>query len=611
MGKKTRTMIRPVVLFALISIIVFLSAFFSIPSNSTTLVAQQGSVVIPVLQTSRKFSLEGHWRLALFDQPQQLQKVPTVAWRQGSGIYSLDLIWEGDPIEFELYTNNAGTSYEVWVNDRLAGVGGRYFTTSDHSIPSAKPLVHTFLMQSGINTLQIKVSNFVHPRAGLWEKVLLAPKPLLSYSYQRRVSFDLFLFGQLFLFALLQLSLAIFSTKRSSHVWFALGTLLVAVGNIMRNNIAIYTLLPNLDYLYFKRLQIITYYLASGFYIFAFHKRFFYPAVILLARIFFFSCIAMSFFSLFLPYTIIYPLAIGFFPFMFFFLLLRVWIQLGTYQSSLLSKSKVSAILQIAADILLAYGMGHDFLTILLARYDLQMIPYMTYLYVALYTMVLAKDYILADKQIEEAKNEIIMTSAHQKQQLANDLHDGVGQLLHALDYMTEGLLQSHHIDVKILQTIRNTSKEATIHLKHVIDDLNPIRFGSTSLESALHGMADRVRNAYGVETLCTTKGSSLNFDVLLTQNLYYVYSEAVKNALSHAKPTYIRMQLKVNDAAVLGSIENDGVDGSLALTLQQGHGISIMRYRIELLGGFFDITRKGNETMAVQFQIPRRKCDD
>jgi signal transduction histidine kinase len=235
----------------------------------------------------------------------------------------------------------------------------------------------------------------------------------------------------------------------------------------------------------------------------------------------------------------------------------------------------------------------------------------MTYLYVALYTVVLARDYILADKQTEEAKNQIILTAAHQKQQLANDLHDGVGQLLHALDFMTEGLLKANHIDMKSLPTIRNTSKDATKQLKHVIDDLNPIRCGRTSLESALHTMADHMKTSYGIETLCSTKGESLNFDVLLTQNLYYVYSEAVKNALSHAKPTYVSMVLKVTDVAILGSIENDGVDGATSITINQGHGVSIMRYRIELLGGIFDIARKNSHTLIVKFQIPRRKRDD
>jgi signal transduction histidine kinase len=445
----------------------------------------------------------------------------------------------------------------------------------------------------------------------LWEKVYLASKPQLSYRYQKQVAIDLFMFGQLFLFSLLQLSLAIFSTKKSSHVWFALGIMMVALGNIMRNNISIYTLLPNLDYLLLKRLQIITYYLASGFFVYAFHKRFPSAFVIVLARVFFWVCIGLSLLSLILPYSIIYPLAIGFFPFMFFFLMYRVYNQVGTYQHSMLVSSRVSTVLQIIADICLAYGMAHDFLTILLGRYDVQMIPYMTYLYVALYTVVLARDYILADKQIEEAKNQIIMTAAHQKQQLANDLHDGVGQLLHALDFMTEGLLQANHVDVKTLQSIRSTSKEATKQLKHVIDDLNPIRFGSTSLESALHTMADRMQTSYGIETLCSTKGESLNFDVLLTQNLYYVYSEAVKNALSHAKPTYVSMVLKVTDVAILGSIENDGVDGATSITINQGHGVSIMRYRIELLGGIFDIARKNSHTLIVKFQIPRRKRDD
>ncbi|MDD3425064.1 histidine kinase [Sphaerochaeta sp.] len=597
--------------FALILLVVSLTALAPIPSNSQALTAEHGIITVPQLDGNRRFSLEGDWLLKQPGEEEHLQKVPSVAWKQGSGTYSLTLLWEGGPTQFEFFTNNVGTSYELWLNESLVGSSGRYSPVAEQSRPSAKPLIHEFVLLPGSNVLQVKISNFVHPRAGLWEKVYLASKPQLSYRYQKQVAIDLFMFGQLFLFSLLQLSLAIFSTKKSSHVWFALGIMMVALGNIMRNNISIYTLLPNLDYLLFKRAQIITYYLASGFFIYAFHKRFPSSTVILLARIFFWGCITMTVVSLFLPYEVIYPLAIGFFPIMFLFLMYRVWVQLGTYRSSLLHRSKVSAILQIIADILLAYGMSHDFVGILLARYDVQMIPYMTYLYVALYTVVLARDYILADKQTEEAKNQIILTAAHQKQQLANDLHDGVAQMLHALDFMTEGLLQSNHIDMKILQTIRNTSKDATKQLKHVIDDLNPIRFGSTSLESALHTMADRMQTSYGIETLCSTKGESLNFDVLLTQNLYYVYSEAVKNALSHAKPTYVSMVLKVTDVAILGSIENDGVDGATSITINQGHGVSIMRYRIELLGGIFDIARKNSHTLIVKFQIPRRKRDD
>lgn len=597
--------------FALILLVVSLTALVPIPSNSQVLIAEQGIITVPHLDGNRRFSLEGQWLLAIPEQDERLQRVPSVAWKRGVGTYRLQLLWEGSPTQFEFFTNNAGTSYELWVNDRLVGNSGKYSPVPEQSVPSAMPQSHTFLLMPGVNDLQIRVSNFVHPRAGLWEKVYLASKPQLSYRYQKQVAIDLFMFGQLFLFSLLQLSLAIFSTKKSSHVWFALGIMMVALGNIMRNNISIYTLLPNLDYLLLKRLQIITYYLASGFFVYAFHKRFPSAFVIVLARVFFWVCIGLSLLSLILPYSIIYPLAIGFFPFMFFFLMYRVYNQVGTYQHSMLVSSRVSTVLQIIADICLAYGMAHDFLTILLGRYDVQMIPYMTYLYVALYTVVLARDYILADKQIEEAKNQIIMTAAHQKQQLANDLHDGVGQLLHALDFMTEGLLQANHVDVKTLQSIRSTSKEATKQLKHVIDDLNPIRFGSTSLESALHTMADRMQTSYGIETLCSTKGESLNFDVLLTQNLYYVYSEAVKNALSHAKPTYVSMVLKVTDVAILGSIENDGVDGATSITINQGHGVSIMRYRIELLGGIFDIARKNSHTLIVKFQIPRRKRDD
>ncbi len=610
MTKFIRMQFKTLCLFAFIVCGVLLVSSLPIPSFSRDVTITQGVADISFLEDGIRYHLDGQWNLSLEGNESKLIQVPSVAWNKGSGIYSLILQWDGEPSEFELYTTNAGTSYELWVNGVNVGGSGLYGTSSEQSIPSARPEVLSFLLQTGENQLQIKVSNFVHPRAGLWERVYIARKPTLLKWYQGRIALQYFIFGQLFLFFILQMALAFYSGKKDEHVWFALGTLFVAIGNLMRNDLAIYVLFPSMEYLLFKQIQIVSYYLASGFFIYAFRNRFPSTVFSVLSQLFCVFCLVISVLTFLLSYDLVYWWAISFFPSMFFLLQFRVFKQLFRDQS-LFVFSKEGVVLQVVADICLSYGMAHDFVSIATARYDMQMIPLMTYMYVGLHTLVLAKKYILTDIQTEEAKTQIILNTSYQKQQLANDLHDGIGQYLHALDFMTEGLLQENNSNTKVLSMIRETSKLTLQQLAHIVDDLNPVRFGSATLAQALHRLAERNQSIYKIETSCIVEGVDLRFDGLLTQNLYYVYSEAVKNAVSHAKPKYIIIQLEVLEAAIEGSVENDGVSPSSNLTAPSGHGLAIMNYRIEMLGGVFEIFKKGKDTVIMQFRIPRRFNND
>jgi hypothetical protein len=87
--------------FALILLVVSLTALAPIPSNSQALTAEHGIITVPQLDGNRRFSLEGDWLLKQPGEEEHLQKVPSVAWKQGSGTYSLTLLWEGGPTQFE------------------------------------------------------------------------------------------------------------------------------------------------------------------------------------------------------------------------------------------------------------------------------------------------------------------------------------------------------------------------------------------------------------------------------------------------------------------------------------------------------------------------------
>ncbi|MGE4583257.1 MAG: histidine kinase [Sphaerochaeta sp.] len=597
-------------LFLLLIVLLGTVSFLPIPFSPHSANISQGKLVLRPSDAFSIIALDGEWMLTIPGEEARMQKVPSVAWGEGFGTYLLDLDWQGERTAFELYTINAGTSFRLSVNDKVIGSSGEYGKDEASSRPSAKPTVFSFDLLPGTNQIMIEVSNFVHPRAGLWEHILLGTKPLLCEYYQRSISLDFLMFGQVLLFAILQGFLSYFSRKRNAYLWFALGAIFAAFGALMRNAFAIYILFPSIDYLLLKRLQIITYYLASGFFIQAFIEHVPSKVFLRLSTAFLIFSIVLSAISFLFPFELIYQIALGFFPVMLLFLLSRIWQQSRRF-FSIEVENRIEFLIPFFADILLCYGMLHDFICILQARYEYQMIPLMIYVYVGLYSIVLAKQYVLANKQTEEAKNLIIRASEREKRRIADDLHDGVGQLLHALEYLSQGALGSSDVNVSTLQTIRDTSAEAVGQLQNIIDDLNPVRYGTMGLASLLRTMTERTQSIYGCRVDCLIEGESIKMDDLVAQQLYYLYSEAIKNAITHAKPERIVVFLIIKADSIIGSIENDGVLDAPLSPSYTGHGIAIMRYRIEQLGGTFSLSRDQEDRVTVRFQIQRRKIDD
>ena len=77
--------------------------------------------------------------------------------------------------------------------------------------------------------------------------------------------------------------------------------------------------------------------------------------------------------------------------------------------------------------------------------------------------------------------------------------------------------------------------------------------------------------------------------------HLFRVAQEAVSNAIRHGKPTKIAISLRrENGQSALMEIEDNGVGikaGKIASS--EGIGVRVMRYRIGLIGGQFDISRR------------------
>jgi signal transduction histidine kinase len=89
--------------------------------------------------------------------------------------------------------------------------------------------------------------------------------------------------------------------------------------------------------------------------------------------------------------------------------------------------------------------------------------------------------------------------------------------------------------------------------------------------------------------------------------HLYRIAQEAINNATKHGKAQRIEIRLSGNRSAMSLSVVDDGAGFSRTKKAMNGVGISIMRYRANLLGGEFEIEDRPNGGTIVSCTVPIR----
>jgi len=179
------------------------------------------------------------------------------------------------------------------------------------------------------------------------------------------------------------------------------------------------------------------------------------------------------------------------------------------------------------------------------------------------------------------------MTVVSERARIAREIHDNAGHEIVAA-YMS-------------LQTARDVIEEVLSQTDDAADVLSLYDSALVRLESGANRMREAVHNlapvaALGVEALHETckrfPATNVEFTVYGDTSIVPVYvwgvmepclNEALTNAIRHAKPRKITVNLDATPHIVRLFVENDGV------TYQKnkmGHGLRNLRHRVEAIGG-------------------------
>jgi PAS domain S-box-containing protein len=202
-------------------------------------------------------------------------------------------------------------------------------------------------------------------------------------------------------------------------------------------------------------------------------------------------------------------------------------------------------------------------------------------------------------KRLERA---ILEISGSVQRRIGQDLHDGLGQHLTGIAFMSKVLEQKlgdHGLPesaeaAKIVRLVN----EAINKTRELSRGLAPVLSGPDGLMTALQQLAYEIEDVFQRECRFEYVKPLLVCDDAVATHLYHIAQEAVHNAIKHGGASRISIVLRSAGDSAEMRVEDNGT--GFSAQPGAGMGLHIMGYRAKMIGGTLDVSpRRGGGTVV------------
>lgn len=214
-------------------------------------------------------------------------------------------------------------------------------------------------------------------------------------------------------------------------------------------------------------------------------------------------------------------------------------------------------------------------------------------------------------KRLEEA---ILEISAREQRRIAQDLHDGLGQRLTGIAFMSK-VLEEKLSDQSLPEAaeaakIVGMVNQAIDNTRELARGLHPVTAESAGLMSALKKWASEVQSLFPIICRFHCDRPVHIHDVNVATHLYRIAQEAVNNAIRHGKPREILIRLFAKNGTGTLLISDDGSGFARKPGESPGVGLSIMDYRADMIGGSLKVQSNDDHGVSVTCIFPIRNLE-
>lgn len=217
-----------------------------------------------------------------------------------------------------------------------------------------------------------------------------------------------------------------------------------------------------------------------------------------------------------------------------------------------------------------------------------------------------------AHKRLQALSQQLMHVQEQERRQLAQDLHDEIGQALTALKMnlqTMERVLDTSGVAIPLSDSVAIIDKLLE-HVRNVSLDLRPSLLDDLGLVPAVRWYVARQAERAGITAEVDADQSRVCLSPDMAVAGFRVVQEAVTNVLRHAKATRLHVSLRQSDRELELAVEDDGggfhVPDALARAAK-GHSLGLlgMQERVRALGGKISILSERGRGTKIIARIP------
>jgi chemotaxis methyl-accepting protein methylase/signal transduction histidine kinase len=213
-------------------------------------------------------------------------------------------------------------------------------------------------------------------------------------------------------------------------------------------------------------------------------------------------------------------------------------------------------------------------------------------------------------EELGRLSRELALAEVRERQTIARDLHDGLGQELNAASIKLDALRSSNETSRSdaALDEIAELLEGVVREMRSLTAQLNPPVLEQLGLVPAIEWLSEEMRKTYQLEVALDDDMKPKPLDAITASILFRAVRELLINVIRHAKVKRARVATRCADGHLTLEIIDQGNGFSLAGVQSRssgGLGLATIRERITYIGGTLQITSARNSGTTAMIRVP------
>ncbi|MEH7500712.1 sensor histidine kinase [Neobacillus drentensis] len=205
----------------------------------------------------------------------------------------------------------------------------------------------------------------------------------------------------------------------------------------------------------------------------------------------------------------------------------------------------------------------------------------------------------LEEKLVDANKRISELVKIEERQRIARDLHDTLGQKLSLIglksDLARKLILKDPEQARNELKDVQQTARTALSEVRKMVSSMRGIRLKNEILR------VEQILNAAQINFVSKGDFTPTNVSLLTENILSMCLKEAVNNVVKHSEAKFCSISIEQSLKELVLTIRDDGIFKEEKEKLTEGHGLIGMKERLEFINGSLKILTKEGTTLIIR----------